>query len=151
MKPTKWLTPATVSLIAFGATLIVSQAHGAPAPDPCSLLTSDQVAAALGMSVGAGNALAPTVCMWGRLPKRVTVTLHQPQEFAALKMPIGNGTTKVAVGGVGDDAVSGTSQLATTLAVKKGAVVFVVQVNGFPEDQVKAMENALALEVVAKL
>lgn len=151
MSPMKELSTAARSLIAIGTIWAFAPAHGAPAPDPCSLLTPAQVGVALGTSVGTGNQLAPTVCMWGKLPKRVTITLHQPQEFAALKAPVGNGITKVAVGGVGDEAVSGTSSLATTLSVKKGAVVFVVTVSGFPAEQIKTLEKALALDIAAKL
>jgi hypothetical protein len=126
-------------------------AHGAPEADPCSFLTPAQVGAALGTTVGAGNRITPTLCVWGTPPKRVTLTLHQPREFEALKMPVGNGVAKIAVGGIGDEAVSGTSKIATTLSVKKGGVVFVVTVGGFPEEQTKAMEKALALAVLAKL
>jgi hypothetical protein len=66
-------------------------------------------------------------------------------------MPVGNGVTKIPVGGVGDEAVFGTSKIATTLSVKKGGLVFVIAVGGFPEEQTKAMEKALALDVLAKL
>ncbi len=66
-------------------------------------------------------------------------------------MPVGNGVTKIPVGGVADEAVSGTSKFATTLSVRKGAVVFVVTVGGFPEEQIKAMEKTLALDILGKL
>ena len=66
-------------------------------------------------------------------------------------MPVGNGITKSPVGGIGDEAVSGTNKIATTLSAKKGGVVFVVTVGGFPEEQTKEMEKALALDVLGKL
>lgn len=151
MDSMKYLNSAAAGLIGIGTMWMSHAAYGAPEGDPCSFLTAAQVGAALGTTVGAGNRLAPTLCVWGAPPKRVTLTFHQPREFEALKMPVGNGVTKIAVGGIGDEAVSGTSKIATTLSVKKGGVVFVITVGGFPEEQTKAMEKALALDVLAKL
>jgi hypothetical protein len=151
MDSIKCLNSAIAGLIGIGTMWMSHAAYAAPAADPCSLLTPAQVGAALGATVGAGNRIASTLCIWGAPPKRVTLTLHQPQEFEALKMPVGNAVTKIAVGGIGDEAVSGTSKIATTLSVKKGGVVFVVTVGGFPEEQTKAMEKALALDVLARL
>jgi hypothetical protein len=151
MDSMKYLKPAAAGLIGIGAMWMSQAVYGAPAADPCALLTPAQVGAALGATVGAGNRIAPTLCTWGAPPKRVTLTLHQPREFEAFKMPVGNGVTKIPVGGVGDEAVSGTSKFATTLSVRKGTVVFVVTVGGFPEEQTKAMEKTLALDIVGKL
>ena len=151
MDSIRYLNSAAAGLIGIGTMWVSQAAQGAAEADPCSLLTPAQVGAALGTTVAAGNRISPTLCMWGAPPKRVTLTLHQPREFDALKMPIGNGVTKIAVAGIGDEAVSGTSKIATTLSVKKGGVVFVVTVGGFPEDQTKAMEKALALDVLARL
>lgn len=136
-------------------------AYAAPPTDACTLLTAAQVNAVLGVSVGQGNPLVPgnsKVCRWdasdlvGKTKKGVMLTLQTPREFAYAKMPIGNGITKVPVGGIGDDAVYGTTPgYATVLTVKKGDVVFVVHVTGFPDDQIKAKEKALALNILAKL
>ena len=60
--------------------------------------------------------------------------------------------TKTPVTGVGDDAVFGTTQgIGTVLTVKKGDIVFVVHVFGFPDDQTQAKEKALALQILPKL
>lgn len=151
MNPMKCLNPVAATLIAIETMLICAQTQGAPALNACSLLTPAQVGAVLGTSVGAGLGGVSNICIWrGTPPKRVLLTLHPPGQFAALKTPIG-GVTKVAVGGVGDDAVSGTDKGATTLSVKKGDVVFVITVAGFPDEQIKSMEKALALNIVAKL
>lgn len=109
-----------------------------------------------------GKQVVPTMCGWsaattpGTRAKKVTLTLKKPQEFAYLKMPVGNGITKTPVSGIGDEAVYGTTPgYATTLSVRKGDNVFVVQVWGFDlkkdDEQIKAKEKTLALEVLSKL
>lgn len=151
----------------FGAVLIFAlgssrAAYAAPPTDACSLLTPAQVGAALGVNVGAGKPLPGNskLCHWGApvlmakatTKKGVMLTLKDPMAFAYAKMPVGHGITKVPVSGIGDDAVYGTTPgYPTVLTVKKGDVVFVVHVNGFPDDQIKAKEKALALDVLAKL
>jgi len=107
-------------------------AYGAPSDDPCSLLTQAQVNSVLGVQVGAGRRVAPTLCEWaipGEAPslrqKKVTVTIESEQGFAAAKMPVGHGTTKVPASGIGDEAVFGTTaKLVTNLTVKKGHFYF---------------------------
>ena len=113
-------------------------AYGAP-PNPCSLLTQAQVSAVLGVQVGEGRLVVPKMCEWDASgapsmnAKKVAITLQDAQAFAYAKMPVGHGMTKTPVSGVGDDAVFGTvPKQATTLTVKKGSVVFVVHVTGFP-------------------
>jgi len=130
------------------------------ATDPCSLLTPAQVSSVLGVNVGAGKNLVSTVCDWsmpnppqGVAVKKVTVTLQKPQAFAYAKMPVNSKEiTKTPVNGIGDDAVYGTtSGKLATLTVKKGEVVFVVRVSGFPLDQLEDKEKTLAREIVGKL
>lgn len=151
MNPKKFVTPTAASLIAIGIVSVSPQAHGTSALDACSLLTATQVGAALGMTVNAGNATGANVCTWGKGSKRVRLTLHPPRDFETFKLLVGAGVTKVAVAGVGDGAVSGTSRYDTQLSVKKGMVVFVITVSGFPDDQIKSLEKTLALNAVAKL
>lgn len=145
------------SLCAFG----ICSAHPVYAAlDPCSVLTAAQVSAVLGVNVGAGKQLVPTVCDWapsssptGAAMKKVTVALQKPQAFAYAKMPVNDSRiTKTPVSGIGDDAVYGTTAgQAATLTVKKGDVVFVVRVSGFPLDQLEDKEKTLAKEIVSKL
>ena len=139
-------------------------ANASPPGDPCSLLTPAQVSGALGIEVGAGQPIATTVCEWG-LPgapslktKKVTVTLESEAAFANAKLPVGHGIIKVPATGIGDDAVFGTTpKYATTLAVKKGDVYFIVHVWGFPliqpidVDDVQAKEKMLAMQILSKL
>ena len=139
-------------------------AYGAPASDPCSLLSQAQVSAVLGVQVREGRLVVPKLCEWAASgppsinTKKVTITLQDARAFAYAKMPVGHGITKVPASGIGDDAVFGTTpKFATTLAVKKGNFVFVVHVWGFPidtskaVDDVQAKEKTLALEILTKL
>lgn len=133
--------------------------YAAPAVDPCSLLTPSQVGDVLGVSVGPGQKVAGNLCHWsapgqatGRNGKKVLLTLQDERAFTYAKMPVGHGITKTPVTGIGDDAVYGTTPgVGTTLAVKKGSVAFVVHVTGFTDDEIKAKEKTLALEVLSKL
>jgi hypothetical protein len=140
-------------------------ASAAPPSDPCALLSQAQVSAVLGVQVGEGRRVAPTLCEWavpGEAPsirqKKVTVIIVTAQGFAAAKMPVGQGTTKVPASGIGDEAVFGTTaKLLTNLTVKKGDFYFAVAIYGFPLDQPKAVvevqakEKTLALEILSKL
>jgi hypothetical protein len=122
------------------------------------------VSAVLGVQVGEARRLVPTLCEWsapgpiGLNTKKVTVNLASKQGFADAKMPADHGITKVPESGLGNDAVVGTTPgYATTLTVKKGDLVFVVHVWGFPLDQPKAVddvqvkEKTLALQLLSKL
>lgn len=145
----------------IGALFVLVACTSRPAycaPDPCSLLTQAHVSAALGVQVGEGRLVVPTICEWAApgesapRAKKVLITLQGPQAFAYAKMPVGHGITKTPVSGIGDDAVYGTTPGApTVLTVKKGNVVFVVHVTGLPDDQTKAKEKTLALEILSKL
>jgi hypothetical protein len=90
--------------------------------------------------------------------KKVTVTIQDPRAFEHAKMPVGGGITKTPASGIGDDAVYGTTpKFAALLTVKKGDVVFVVRVYGFPIDsgkpldEIQAKEKTLALEILSRL
>ena len=152
-------------LITLGALLLAGapSAFAAP-PSPCTLLTAAQVSAVLGVNVGEGQPRLSTLCEWSEPgkptpgSKKVTLTLQNPQAFAYAKMQVGGGITKTPVSGIGDEAIYGTTtNLAAVLTVKKGDVVFVVRVYGFPIDpgkpleEVQAKEKTLALEIVSKL
>ena len=161
----------------MGAAFILSVGAAAPSPrtatppasptDACALLTQAQVSGVLGVSVGAGEKIVPNntaLCGWevpgdkGVNRKRVMLGIYTQlggltpvDRFNHAKMPI-KGITKTPVSGVGDDAIYATTPgLGTGLIFKKGASAFDVRVYGFPEDQIKAKEKTLALDVVAKL
>jgi hypothetical protein len=91
-------------------------------------------------------------------PRKLSITFESVQAFEYSKTQVDNGITKDPVPGLGDEAIQGTTpKLATTLTVKKGDLVFVVHVWGFPIDagkplkQVQAMEKTLAIEALANL
>jgi hypothetical protein len=139
----------------------------APPTDACALLTQDQVKAALGVPVGAGQHIManhPTMCGW-EVPgeksmnrKRLMVSIYgqmghmtPADRFNNVKKPF-EGIKKEPVSGVGDDAVSVTTPgFGTGLIFKKGASVIDVRVYGFPDAELKAKEKTLALDVIAKL
>ena len=142
-------------------------AYSAPPSDPCSLLTPSQVSAVLGVQVGEGRRVAPTLCEWaipGESPstrqKKVTVSILTPggeRRFAAAKMPVGRGVTKTPASGIGDDAVFGIYPPVSALTVKRGNFFFAINVYGFPLDQPKAIdevqakEKTLALQILSRL
>jgi len=139
----------------------------APPNDACALLTQAEVSAVLGVSVGAGQRLVPTnpsICGWDQPSdtthsgKRVVVSIYVPlgsltptDRFNNAKKPM-QGITKTPVSGVGDDAISVTTPgFGTGLIFKKGNSAFDVRVYGFSNEETKAKEKALALDVIAKL
>lgn len=140
------------SLINFGTT-----AFAAPPKDACALLTPEQVSAVLGFSAKPGHpGLSDAkTCVWplanftkigSKDTKLVQVTIMDSQDWATVAPLVGVlGTVK----GVGDSAVYGPGN--STLYVKRGSTAFGVFMQGFPDDQIKAKERTLALDVLAKL
>jgi hypothetical protein len=147
------LVKSIACLCALGAALVRAAAAQAP-KDPCTLLTPNQVAGALGVKdVGAGAAIGKTGCSWQAQGARGVVTLSfwDPGGFAAMKAPLPN-VTKSFVSGIGDDAVYANVGGFTSLSVKKGGSVFLVKVYGVPDEgKQKDIEKTLAGEVIAKL
>ena len=135
--------------------------YAAPPIDPCSLLTTSQVSSALGVTVGSGKAAGPRDCQWsqpggGVGAKSVLLEILGPMgnrtpvdRFNTAKMPVPR-VVKTPVSDLGDDAVY-VQTLDVALYVKKSAFVFSIRVAGFPVEQSKAKEGALARDVLAKL
>ncbi|HKV61825.1 MAG TPA: hypothetical protein VJO16_07930 [Candidatus Acidoferrum sp.] len=157
------LIVAGLLALAMGSTRAT---YAAPPKDACSLLTPAQVNAALGVAPASGKGtLDQSLCEWSQGNTMVhdkgifllilgsIGTLTPAQRFDAIKMPLPvKGIIKTPVSGLGDDAVYGqTGSGAPELTVKKGKVVFQIKVVGFPVDEIKAKEKALALDVLAKL
>jgi hypothetical protein len=136
--------------------------HAAPSTDACSLLTAAQVSEALGVSVEADKAVDKSFCTWSQQGaalkrKMVMLTIIEPignltpvDRFNAAKMPL-PGVVKTPVSGLGDDAVYGGNNSRVALTVKKGNAAFEIVVSGFPVEESKAKERALAQVVLAKL
>lgn len=141
--------------------------YAAPPTDACSLLTPAQVTAVLGVSVAAGEKLAPgsaALCGWevagekSLSRKRVVLSIYTQigsltpvERFNNAKFPM-RGIQKEPVSGVGDDAIFATTPgFGTGLIFRKGDAAFDLRVYGFPVAQVKANEKKLADCVIQKL
>lgn len=136
-------------------------ARPAPPADACSLLTSAQVSAALGVSVGTGQRLVPTsplICGWEQTgassadSKKVMASIIRIDQFAHEKTPL-QGITETQAAGIGDEAhYMTTPGFGTGLSVKKGNYAFKIRVNGgLSLDQIEAIEKKLARDVLGKL
>jgi len=151
-------------LVVVGSAGVV---QAAPPTDACSMLTSAEVSAVLGVSVGAGQKIVPTstaLCGWevpgdkGLDRKRVVLSIYTQmgsrtplQRFETAKTPV-QGITKEPVSGVGDDAIFATTPgLGSGLIFRKGDAAFDLRVYGFPVDQLKAKDKELAQRILAKL
>jgi len=128
-------------------------------PDACSLLTTAEVNAALGVSTVPPKSTPGRICRWGESGGQagqrpaVVVTMQDAQAFNFAKAPSSStNLVKTPVSGVGDDAVFNTiGGVTATLTVKKADTYFEVHVYGFPVDQTRTIEKTLAQEIVAKL
>ena len=115
----------------------------------------------LGVTVADGKSAIPRDCQWsesnGGVPaKSVFLEILGPMgkltpvdRFNTAKAPLGK-IVKTPVSGLGDDAVF-VETLGVGLYVKKGNSVFLVRVSGFPLEDAKAKEKALAQQALAKL
>ena len=145
----------TIACICISATFGSRTAAAQPAA-PCSLLTSAQITAAVGVSVGAAQPIANTGCSWSAPHMLVTVSLWDGSAsgWAKIKMPL-PGVTKTAVSGLGDDAlfsILGTeAKQFVTLNVKKGSTAYLFKVYGPTVTEQMTMEKTLAGNVLAKL
>jgi len=136
-------TALAVGIVVFGAVTL--RGVRADAVDPCSLLSPDKVAAALGVpevkTPGGTNR-----CVW--VPKEyapgaksVTLQLMTEEGFAAQRTR----PDVMPVTGIGDEAVQSTR--IPVLTVKKGNLYFAVSVAGLPLNEAKAAEQSLAKQV----
>lgn len=154
----------TIGILSALSVFGLRTAYGAKPANPCALLTGAQVSAVLGVRVANGDLVVPKLCDWSTSssltpsPKKLSITFESVQAFEYSKTQVGRGITKEPVPGLGDEAIQSTTpKVATTLTVKKGDLVFVIHVWGFPIDpgkplnQVQAMEKTLAIEALANL
>jgi len=138
---------AFAGCVVFASVMLSGRA--AWAVDPCSLLTPQQAAAALGVpdvnaSAGANR------CIW--TPKKyaqgagqLTVQFEGANDGAKMT---GQGT---AVSGVGDEAIQTVVGNGAVLHVRKGNTWFVVNLHGVPLAQATQVEQTVAKEIVGKL
>lgn len=140
--------------MAFAGTAVVfvsvmSSGRAAWAVDPCSLLTAEQAATALGVpdvNSGAGaNRCVWTPKKYARGAGQLTVVLEGANDGAKM---LGRGT---AVSGVGDEAIQTVVGDGAVLHVRKGNTWFVVNVHGVPLSQATQVEQTVAKEIAGKL
>jgi hypothetical protein len=156
------ILPVSLGLIALTATGACAAAQ-ADAIDACSLLTTAQVTAALGIPMDGGlrpNATDPHICNWreGNKPvgpgRNVMLTLINAKEFDALKkLPM-----SAAASGAGDEAiVTHSAHLPAILTVKGGTHYFRILVRSSVEasegvdERNQAIEKSLAALALKKL
>jgi hypothetical protein len=132
-----------------------SKTAAAQSAAPCSLLTSAQVTAAVGVNVGAAQPIATTGCSWSAPHVIVTVSLWDGSKWDQMKAPA-PGMNRTAVSGLGDDAFYTTMGPASgkqfaTLSVKKGSTAYLLKVYGPNLTEQMSMEKTLAGNVLANL
>ena len=142
-----------ITCICVSATL--GSRTAAAQATPCSLLTSPQVTAAVGVSVGAAQPIANTGCQWSGPHMIVTVSLWDGNKWEKMKAPM-PGMERTPVSGLGDDAFYTTIGPASgkqfvTLSVKKGSTAYLIKVYGPSVAEQMSMEKTLAGNVLAKL
>jgi hypothetical protein len=142
-----------VACICVSATLASRTAAAQAAP--CSLLTSAQVTAAVGVSVGAAQSIAGTGCQWSAPHMLVTVSLWDGNKWDKMKAPV-TGMNRTPVSGLGDDAFyttmgSASSKQFVTLSIKKGSTAYLIKVYGPSISEQMSMEKTLAGNVLANL
>jgi hypothetical protein len=135
--------------VVFASMMLSGRA--AWAVDVCSLLSSADAAAALGVPEVAAGA-GPNRCIWTFKKSQagagqLTVQIEGANDSAKMT---GLGA---AVSGVGDEAIQTVlaSTSSTVLHVRKGTTWFVVSVHGVPVDQAKQAEMTVAQQIVGKL
>ena len=151
-----------------GAVCSLQVAYAAPPPDPCSLLTQQEVSTVLNTQVEAGRPMGGESCVWS-LPgqsdsvvgKRVTISLVDAKVLAPIPEPprragggegFGRPVESTPVQGVGDEAASvTTNSFGTVLNVKKGGTTFRVTLTGYQWEAVPLIEKLIAADVVKKL
>lgn len=147
------LMAAALVLFSTGAERF---AYAAPPADACALVTPAQVSTALGVTVKPGEYMVPsnkTICTFdsANQKKGVEVAIVKLTLFNNEKTPL-HGVKEEQAKGIGDEAhYMTTPGFATGLSVRKGNFAFKVRTYGFPDDQAKATEKTLALDVLAKL
>jgi hypothetical protein len=132
-----------------------SKTAAAQSGAPCSLLTSAQVTAAVGVNVGAAQPIANTGCSWSGPHMIVTLSLWDGSKWNQMETPVA-GMNRTPVSGFGDDAFfttmgSASSKQFVTLSVKKGSTAYQIKVYGPSVTDQMSMEKTLAGNVLANL
>jgi hypothetical protein len=140
------------SLITSAALLVAASAY---AQDPCTYLTTDQVAAALGAPSNPGTP-GPKNCVWHatKANSNVYLTLRDAASYNTFKSAAQAGGHMTPVSGLGDDAffVAGSTASAS-LYVRKGSqvILLMVRIDGAPPDKNEAAEKTLAAQALTHI
>jgi len=152
-------------MLAIGLTsvalLVVSIRAGAfePPKDPCSVLTPQEVSTALGAPSTDAKHVVSTQCAWDvsgqssdTHSKKLTLGFLSASAWDQTKALRERMThfTRTAVDGLGEEAVFSTNGTICTLQVRKGSAVLDMHLYGFPPDQAKGKEIALARAALAR-
>lgn len=132
-------------------------------PDACSLLSADQVGAALGIVVEVNQGGNQRTCLWQEAGKSSFAgkmveidimgqvgSLSPIERFNNAKQPV-PGMTKPPLEGVGDDAYYIENPRFTSLNVRKGNLAFEVHIGGVAPEQRRPLLKSLAQLAVSKL
>ena len=152
-------SPRVIATLIVGMAIAHSANSGAP-DDACSLLTSSQVSAGLGVPVGEGAYIMPSfkkTCTWTATTKdggTATLNLQSLDQYDGGRKlaSYGKSVSATSIGGIGDDAYYFGTDKVVSLVVKKGSIAFKVAVYArMSVDRQLAAEKALALQIVSQL
>jgi hypothetical protein len=151
---TRPLTCAAAILLC--TAFLPAQTHIATSsPDPCSLVTPDQIKTLIGTPVQPGKP-GENECTWrdAKGETRVYIALKDSQNFHALRSTMQSTGRLVPITGVGEDAffVSSTGSSAALYTLKKSHVLLLtVDGPAFSKADNEAAEKSLATQVLRKL
>ena len=145
------LTKALVPLAVLAVPLLASAFE--PPKDPCSVLTPQEVGAALGTEATNPKHVVATLCEWDvaghaskASGKKLTLGFLSAsawEQTKALREQMRH-ITRTGVPGLGEEAVFSIAGTICTLQVKKGSAVLDMHLYGFSPDQAKDKEITLA-------
>jgi len=143
-----------LAAVAAAVLSIAGSVIEARAAEPCNLVTTAQVSAALGANVGPGEPIGTTGCQWatsGATKVRATITVWDAASWALSKSPVPN-ITKTPLPGIGDDAFYTVVQTASSLSVKKGKSYIVVHAYGVGDlAKQQSVEKTIAIDALPNL
>jgi hypothetical protein len=156
--------------VSLAATILLTGCHSAPPPAPtpavqqpvtdsCLVLTPTEISAVLGVPVDPGKHTLSTsdiMCNWPRtgVPGEPELVLNFSSLAAFNREKAASGNVKVTPApGIGDEAFYVTSELGTSLLIRKGSTTigFSIHDKKMPAAQVITAENALGLKAAARL
>jgi len=149
--------PIAAFAVALSA-ITAGAVNAAPTGDACSMLTKEQVGAAIGEPVNEGIASGTMTCTWSvskptaNGTKFTTLLVESSERFEAGKALASTKMKVTTVDGLGDSAYYVESAKYVALMVKKGSTAIKVAAYGdAPAEKKQAMEKTLAQEVLGKL